>query len=134
MSAKSQYLSDELLKWVTGQTNALGTAATPYIGLFTALSADGETGTEASGDGYARVAGSGKFGTPSTVSGNKRRIANNAVIQFAQITSAVTIVGIGIWSASTGGNLLYSKTITSIALPANSEPKFAVGALTVDED
>jgi hypothetical protein len=135
MSAKSAYLAAELLKWVTGQTNDLGTAVTPYLGMLSALSAPGEAGTEVTGDGYARLDTSGDWGAPSAGTGNKRRVANSADLTMATMTANKTVVGIGIWDAASGGNLLYSKSLgISVTVPANNPAVWATGDVVIEED
>lgn len=78
---------------------------TVYAGLLTAITdAEAGTVTEASYAGYARVAIT--FGAPGAGLGG-RQITNSSPVTFAAKTDAgtVTIIAVGIYDASTGGNL-----------------------------
>lgn len=98
-----------------------------FIALFTAVT-DKEAGTvtEVSGGGYARQAISSSTGF--TWDGTNRRIQNASAITFPTATANWgTITAIGIYDASTGGNLLavinleQSKTVNSgdsLTIPA----------------
>lgn len=108
----SNYLETELLDHVF-TNNAYTSPTTVYVALFTAVT-DGEAGTvtEVSGGGYARQAGS------FTVSGNTA--TTSAAIEYPTATADYgTVTHVGIYDASTAGNLLAyaaltaSKTISS---------------------
>ena len=108
----SNYLETELLDHVFAN-NAYTSPAAVYVALFTAVT-DGEAGTvtEVSGGGYARQAGS------FTVSGNTA--TTSAAIEYPTATADYgTVTHVGIYDASTAGNLLAyaaltaSKTISS---------------------
>jgi len=83
--------------FIRGETPA---ALTPYLGLFT----DVEAETEVSGGSYARVAlTTSNFGSAAAAGA----ITNTAIIAFPQATAGWgEIVGIGVWDAASGGNLL----------------------------
>ena len=108
----SNYLENALIN-VTLRNTSFTAVATPYVALFTSDPTDAGTGTEVSGGSYARTAVT--FGAPSNgVS------TNSADVTFPTATGSWGTVGwIGIYDASTSGNLLYhtpldaSKTITS---------------------
>lgn len=108
----SNYLENALVN-VTLRGTAFTAVSTPYVGLFTSDPTDAGTGTEVSGGSYARTAAT--FGAPSNgVS------VTSADITFPTATASWGTVGwIGIYDASTAGNLLYhtpldvSKTIDS---------------------
>jgi hypothetical protein len=135
MSAKSAYAAAEWLKWVTGQANDLGDPMTPYVGFFSVLSAAGEAGTEVTGDDYARVDTSGDWGAPTAGTGNKQRVATNADITMATMTANKAVVGIGIWDAPTGGNLIYSKPLgITVTIPANNPGVWTAGDIVIEED
>ena len=108
----SNYLETELLDHVFAN-NAYTSPTAVYVALFTAVT-DGEAGTvtEVSGGGYARQAGS------FTVSGNTA--TTSAAIEYPTATADYgTVTHVGIYDASTAGNLLAyaaltaSKTISS---------------------
>jgi len=82
-------------------------ALTPYLGLLTAV----ETPTEPSGNNYARVQlTTSNFG--STASSGS--IANTAVINFPQASGSWgSIIGIGVYDASTSGNNVRKGYLTS---------------------
>lgn len=108
----SNYLENALIN-VTLRNTSFTAVATPYIALFTSDPTDAGTGTEVSGGSYART--SATFGAPSNgVS------VTSADITFPTATASWGTVGwIGIYDASTAGNLLYhtpldvAKTIDS---------------------
>lgn len=125
--SKSDYLENELLKWCTGQVNALGTAPTPYVALFTTVPAEDGTGGVASA--RARVTSAGAWGTPAAGS-----VSNTAEIAFATHGSAENIVGFGIYDALTNGNLLRVASFTLKAVGAGDTPRFSIGQLTLTED
>lgn len=109
MSA-SNYLENEVLDHVLQKGTADFTSpANLYIGLFTAVS-DGEAGTvtEVSGNDYARTAVS--FNTASGGSST-----NNGDVTFpaANGGSWGTITHIGVYDASTAGNLLFYGALTA---------------------
>ncbi len=129
--SKSDYLEVELLKWCTGQSNALGTAPTPYIALFTANPSDAGGGTEVTGGSYARVSSAAKWATPSAGS-----VSNNAEIAFATASAGWgTVTAFGLFDASSGGNLLrWAALGASKAVDSGDTARFASSTLTFTED
>lgn len=128
----SDYLELEVLKWVTGQTNALGTAPTPWLALATAVSGDGASFTEVTGTNYARVNTAGNWAAPATGS-----VSNNATVSYAQagnnwsgpITHAV------IMDANAAGNILCVLALSaSKTVNTNDTLQFTSGNLTVTLD
>ncbi len=101
----SDWSENALLDWLMG-----GSAPTRptnrYVGLFTAAPTDAGGGTEVSGGGYARQAitcGAAASGATS----------NNAAITFTASGAAFgTVSHIGIFDASTAGNLLWWGPLT----------------------
>lgn len=132
---KSDYLENEILKWVTGQANALDDGIiTPYIGLYTTLPVDAGTGgveVSTSGTAYARVSLASKFGSPSAGS-----ITNTVAVSFTTPTASWgTVIGVGIFTASTGGNLLkYGALAVSKVIDSGDPVSFAIGTITLRED
>lgn len=112
MAEMSNFLEDALIN-ATLRNTSYTSPATVYVGLYTSDPGEGNTGTEVSGNSYART--SVTFGAPSNgVS------TNSAAVTFPTATGSWgTITHIGILDASTSGNLLYyspldsSKTILS---------------------
>ena len=102
----TNYLETEILDHVFAGA-AYTAPGTLYIGLFTAIS-DGETGsvTEVSGDAYARQT------MAFTTSG--ATTSNNAAVEFPTATGSWgTITHVGIFDASTSGNLMVYATLTA---------------------
>ena len=102
----TNYLETEILDHVFAGA-AYSAPATLYIGLFTAIS-DGETGsvTEVSGSAYARQT------MAFTTSG--ATTSNNATVEFPTATGSWgTITHVGIFDASTSGNLMVYATLTA---------------------
>lgn len=109
----SNYLETELLDHVFAN-NAYTSPSTVYVGLFTSSPTDANSGTEVSTSGTAYARQSGSF----TVSGNTA--TTSAAIEWPTATASWgTITHIGIYDASSSGNLLAwaaltaSKTIAS---------------------
>ena len=112
MSAMSDFLELEVLDHVLG-TGAFTMLSSVQIGLSTGSFNDDNSGTELSGNGYARVAIT--FAAASSGSA-----ATNATVTFPTATGSWGSVSHwGIFNATTGGNLLIHgsfatpKTITS---------------------
>lgn len=105
MSAASNYTENLALAWLL----TTGTATRPtswYIGLHTADVTDAGTGTEVSGGSYARESVAFSV-TDDTAS-------NSATVTFTTATANWgTITHIGVWDASTGGNLLFHGAVTT---------------------
>ena len=102
----TNYLETEILDHVFAGA-AYTAPGTLYIGLFTAIS-DGEAGsvTEVSGSAYARQT------MAFTTSG--ATTSNNATVEFPTATGSWgTITHVGIFDASTSGNLMVYATLTA---------------------
>jgi hypothetical protein len=102
MTAMSTYLADKLLDHAWGKTAY--TMPTVYIGLYTTnpTMPAGTGGTEVSGGAYARVALSGLIGAAAAGAN-----ASSSLIAFITATASWgTVIGIGVFDALTGGNLL----------------------------
>ncbi len=132
MPGKTQTHTDAVLNVLRG-TNIAG--VTPYVGLLSVAPAnDADSGTELSGNGYERQPVA--FGVPETDTGNVRRIRNSAVITFGPATADwPQAVAFGIYSAATGGTLLYWDYLTAPkTVQSGDSAQFAVNALVVRED
>ena len=78
---------------------------TLYLALFLTDPTAGNSGTEASGGGYARKIIT--FGAPTLVSGTQQ-VTNNAEVNYGVITADIGTVSYwGIYDAAAGGNLLW---------------------------
>jgi hypothetical protein len=125
MAEMSTYLENALIN-ATLRNTSYTSVATVYVGLHTADPTDAGTGTEVSGGSYARTAVT--FGAPSDgVS------TNSAAVEFPQATANWgTVSHIGIWDASSSGNLLYHTALdSSKTIETGDIFKIASGSLSV---
>ena len=102
----SNFLETEILDHVFAGA-AYTAPGTKYLALFTAV-ADGETGsvTEVSGGGYARQS------VAFTTSGNTT--SNNAAVEYPTATANYgTVTHVGVYDASTSGNLMAYAALSS---------------------
>lgn len=121
----SNHLENELYDHVL--RNATYTSPTNiYVSLHTADPTDAGTGTEVSGGSYARTAVT--MGAPTNGSGT-----NSADVQFPQATGDWgTVTHIGIWDATTSGNMLFHTPLdASKNITTGDVFKIASGSLTV---
>ena len=124
MSSFSDFLEDELLDHAFGVAS-WSAPANVYLALFTAAPTDAGGGTEVSGGGYARQAIT--FGASSGGA-----IANTGAVSLtASGANFGTVVAIGIFDASTGGNMLAWDGITSAAVNDGDTITFAIGDIDV---
>ena len=112
MAEMSNYLENALVN-ATLRNTSYTSPTTIYVALYTTDPTDADTGTEVSGNGYARQ--SVTFSSPSNGA-----TSNSAAVEFPQATGSWgTVAYIGLRDASSGGNLLYhtpldaSKTIAT---------------------
>ena len=125
MSEMSNYLENALINGTLRGTTYTA-PSTVYLALYTTDPTDADTGTEVSGNAYARQ--SITMGAPSNgVS------TNSAAIEFPQATGSWgTVAYIGIRDALTTGNLLYHSPLdTSKAIDTGDIFKIAAGSLSV---
>lgn len=125
MAEMSNYLEGALIN-ATLRNTSYTSPATVYLGLYTSDPTDADTGTEVSGNGYARQAIT--FGAPSNgVS------TNSAAIEFPQATGSWgTVAYVGIRDASTSGNLLFHTALdASKAIATGDVFRIAIGSLSV---
>lgn len=77
-----------------------------YVALFTADPTDADTGTEVTGGSYARTA------VTFSVTGNAA--TNTGGVEFPAATASWgTVSHIGVYDASTGGNLIFHSALTT---------------------
>jgi len=101
----SNYLETKILDHVFGGT-AYTAPSTLYVALFTADPGDGDSGTEVSGGGYTRQT------VTFTTSG--ATTSNDSAVEYATATANYgTVSHIGIYDASSAGNLLAHASLTS---------------------
>jgi len=130
--AMSTYLRSALLNAVF-RNSAFSSPATVYIALFTVAPADGGAGyTEVSGGSYARQ--SVTFAAP--VGGPPDTISLNAVTTFPNATANWgTVVAVGFFDASSGGNLLAWANLTANqTINSGGTYPTANGDVTVEAD
>jgi hypothetical protein len=125
MAALSDHAENLLLNFLMTS----GTATRPtawYIGLFTAAPNDAGGGTEVSGNGYSRQAVSW-----DTASGTGGTTSNSTAETFtASGGNWGTITHIGIFDASSAGNLLWHGSLTaSKTINDGDSLEFAIGAI-----
>lgn len=96
-----------------------------YVALFTDDPTDAGTGTEVSGGSYARTA------VTFTVSGDTA--SNSGAVEFPEATGSWgTITHIGIYDASTSGNLIAHAALTaSKAIASGDILRFPIGELDI---
>lgn len=130
MSEASDYVENQILDCYLNQSNI--TAPTNiYLGLFTSAPSDAGGGTEVSGSGYTRIEITDKFDNASGTGGSLT--TNGAITGFtADGGNWGTVNSIGIFDASTSGNLLFYTALDSSA-DVNDGDSFQIssGNLTV---
>jgi hypothetical protein len=125
MSEISNYLENALIN-ATLRNTAYTSPTTVYVALYTTDPTDADTGTEVSGNGYARQ--SVTFSAPSNGA-----TSNSAAVEFPQATGSWgTVAYIGLRDASSGGNLLYHTPLDASKTIATGDVfRIAIGSLTV---
>jgi len=141
MPSITNYHQNKLIdaRW---RAQVYGPPATNYFALFTAAPGVAGGGTEAAYTGYARVAvtsalasfaGTQSAGSTVASSGTSGQTSNNAAITFGAPTSGPsTQVSVGIYDASSAGNLWDFNALTTSRTLNNgdSAPAFAIAAFT----
>ena len=127
MAEMSDYLENAILNATLNATNYTAPVA-PYVSLHTADPTDAGTGAELSGNAYTRQSAS--FATASGTGGS---VSTDADITFSAATADWgTVSHIGVWDASTGGNLLYHTALdSSKTIDTGDIFKITSGNLTV---
>jgi hypothetical protein len=133
MAGKSDYLENKVLDLLLGGVSYT-VPTTVYIALYTAAPTDAGGGTEVSGGGYARVAVTNNATNFPAASGGSK--SNGTTITFPTATADWgTVVAVGIFDASTSGNLLFWANLTTSKTVQNGDTaQFASGSLTFSED
>ena len=105
-----------------------------YIGLYSALPDDTGGGTELSGDGYARCPVNNDLVNWPTATGTTDK-TNGTIFTFPAATAGwPTVIGIGIFDSSTGGNMLYYSDITPVSVSTGDIVRILAGGITVTSD
>jgi len=125
MAALSDHAENLLLNFLM----TTGTATRPtnwYVALFTSAPNDAGGGTEVSGNGYSRQSVSW-----DTASGTGGTTANSGAVSFTASGSGFgTVTHIGIFDASSSGNLLWHGAMDASKTVASGDVlQFAAGAI-----
>jgi hypothetical protein len=125
----SNYLSAALLNAVLRNT-AFTSPATVYIALYTSDPTAADTGTEVNGGAYARRPIT--FAAAAIESG-KMTVKMSADVEFAIATADWGLVThIGLRTAATGGNLLWTQALTNPrTIQSGDKAKFLAGSTLV---
>lgn len=125
MSEMSNYLENALVNAVLRNTSYTS-PANVYLALYTTDPTDADSGTEVSGNAYARQAIT--FGAPSD-----GVTTNSAAIEFPQATGSWgTVAYVGIRDASSAGNLLFHTPLDASKTIATGDVfRVAAGSLSV---
>lgn len=116
----SNYLRDAINNHFRGGT-AYSPAATHYYALMTAMPVAAGGGTEVSGGSYARVAYTNNTSNYPAASGGITQNANP--IDFGTATGNWgAVLGIAIYDAGSGGNLLAFATLTAVTTINSGSP------------
>ena len=122
----SNYLENKLIDHFLGTTSFTAPAAV-YVGLYTVAPDDTGGGTQVTGGSYARQ-------TATFTASASGATSNSANIDFAGMPAA-TVVAIGIFDASTAGNLLLWGTLTANkTTDAGDTLRIATGDLDISID
>lgn len=130
MSSFSDYLENEILDHVFGAA-AYTAPGTIYVAAFTASPGDDDSGTEVSGGSYARVAVTNNATNFPAASGGAKSNANAITFPTASADWG-TVTSIGLYDASTSGNLLgWDDLGTSQSVPTGVTLSIAAGDLDI---
>lgn len=123
MAALSDHAENLLLNWLM-TSDAVTRPTAWYLALFTAAPSDSGGGTEVSGNGYSR-----QTIAFNTASGTGGTTSNSADVSFtASGGSFGTVSHVGIFDASTGGNLLWHGAMTASKTIADGDTlEFSTG-------
>jgi len=106
MSAASNYTENLALEYLL-TTETVTRPTSWYIGLHTADVTDAGTGTEVSGNAYARKA------VAFTVTDDTGSNSGTVTFDAASGGNWGTITHIGVWDALSGGNVLFHGAVTT---------------------
>lgn len=134
MPGKTTTYSDSILNLLRGVS--VTAPAAVYVGLFiVAPLSDSASGTEFSGNGYARKAAA--FGAPAAGAGTARKITNTSTITFGPAIGSdwPSTAAWGLFDAVSGGNLLYWDVVgTPKVNQVGDSLEIQPGDLTISED
>src|SRR4051794_8013595 len=119
---------------------AVGSPYTPpgtyYVALYSVAPTDSTTGTELTGNAYARVAKTNDVTRWGAAGSGGAARTNQEVITFPTATGAwSTAVAWALCDASTAGNILiYGDLTTAKTLASGDTASFAIGSLSIALD
>ena len=127
MSGFSDYLEDKVLEHVF-RGNALTAPSSLHVALFTSEQSDTGGGTEVSGGSYARQTAT--FNVSGT---NPTTATNAAAVEYPTATADYgTVVAVGIFDASSSGNLLaYANLTASKTVSSGDVFRFDAGDIDI---
>lgn len=134
MTAISDYLEDALIEHIFGNTNYTR-PATIYLALFTVAPTDAGGGTEVVGNNYARLGLD--TGASSAWTRTNNVASNTANAEFAQASGGNwgDILAVGLFDASSGGNLLFHGPLAATKTVNDGDIfRFNAGDLTITLD
>lgn len=127
MSHMTDYLENAIANAVVG-TASYTSPTNVYLALYTTAPTDSTSGTEVSGNGYSRQQIS--FGNPSN-----GIVSNTANVSFTASTgNQFSAVACGITDASTAGNILFTRGISSSTATDSKAILFQTGDITITFD
>jgi hypothetical protein len=132
MASMSDYLEVEVRKHIF-RTGSFTKPTVLAVALFTAAPSDSGGGTEVSGGSYARVDVPPLDANWSGASSTSGLTDNVSAITFPTATADWgTITHVGIFDATSGGNLLFHGALTASKTVTNGDTfSFAAGALDI---
>lgn len=142
MSSMTDYLENSLVDLIF-RAQTLTLPGSLHFGLYTAAPSDAGGGTEVSGGSYARVAvtrslanfaGTQSAGSTTASSGSSGQTSNNGTVTFPAPTGNWgTITHLGVFDASTGGNLLFWMALSAskIVNSGDQAPIISAGQFTL---
>lgn len=131
MAGKSTFLENAVLNYVKGTAFPAAPAAV-YVALFNGDPTDAATGgTEVTATVRAAGRVAVTFGAIAA-----KTMSNSGVVDFGNAAGGTNVTHFAIFSAQTGGNLLYTAPLTGGTQTINTgnPTSFAVGAISVSED
>lgn len=113
----TDYTERQVLNWLTGSA-PMATSMNRYVSLHTADTTDAGTGTEVSGNAYARANISSGANFPTLSSETNGTVVNDVEIAFPEASGSWgTVTHVAIWDASTNGNCLWYAPLSSSINP-----------------
>jgi len=124
MAGFSNYLENKVVGHVFGGS-AYTAPATLYVALYTSAPSDTGGGTEVSGGAYARQTAAFSISADTA--------SNTSAIEYPTATADYgTVVAVGVFDASSSGNLLaYGNLTTSKTVSTGDVFRFNAGAIDI---